>query len=57
MAPFVLYYLTLGDSLLSKERFRQAARVFHQGLQKGLDSSYISNLAEQYPLLMEQMNR
>ena len=57
MAPLLLYYLTLGDYLLSKERFDQAARAYRRGLQKGLDSTYVSKLVEQYPLLKEQMNR
>jgi|GEM_PF-4643512 len=57
MAPLVLYYPVLGDLLLSKERFAQAAEAYRRGLQKGLDSVYVSKLAEQYPLLKEHMNR
>jgi len=47
----------LGDFHLSRQRFRHAATAYQRAMQKGLDSAYVTKLAEQHPNLRDALSR
>jgi len=45
----------LGDFHLSRRDFRKAAEAYRVALQKGLDSTYVNQLTEKHPQLLQYL--